>query len=312
MRFFSILFFLPLFILITEATAAAMNFGAPDNVNEVREGVGLKNNSISISYWIVGGDFEMEGGPPLGGNRWILDHPTDGKALLLKAEFRPTERISYDINIGTASIDDGTTTDMDIDVSGVISHLSFSTSSGNWKLFLGNIYLRAYKNSSASLSFSLGYLFFKSSLAYDDPNIVIDDYNISFNSWQERWLTYDLVQHGIRFGLSGEVSLDRSLTIKANAGIIPWLQVYYDGIRYPQRPPGEHETEAIEADGLGFDMLVSAEYATPYRGLIVTLGYRHISFKSEGRDKVGTPWAGSWEELSMDLKGPFAALGFSF
>jgi hypothetical protein len=178
-------------------------------------------------------------------------------------------------------------------------------------LFGANAYIRLFRSRSISFDLSLGYLYLLSSVDYRDPNLIIENYVASAASWQERWLTYDLAHQGIRIGARGEALLNDSFSVKASVGIIPWLQADYDGLRYPQRPIAQQQIEAIEADGLGLDAMIRAQYTT-YRGLALTLGYKYLSFETEGKDKAGTPWAGSWEELSMELKGPFVGLAYSF
>lgn len=310
MRPFIVLIFLFLLTALTSVPAIAFNFGAPNDIDEV-PGSSLVKKNAAISYWFTGGYFEMEGGPPGAANRWIINHPLDGKAVLLEAELRPTARFSYDIAIGVGIIDDGRVTDTDIDAGGVVSDLSYSTSSGFWGIFATNAYIRVLESRSASIDLSIGYLYLKSSVDYNDPNLKIENYVASAVSWEERWLTYDLAHQGVRFGVRGAAELDKSFSVKAALGLIPWLHATYDGLRYPQRPVAQQQIEGIETDGLGFDALISAEYA-PYRNFILTLGYRYLSFETEGNDKAGTPWAGSWEEFSMELKGPFVGLGFSF
>ena len=311
MRPFFILIFLSFLVVITEAPAgAAFNVGAPNDIDELHSTSPIRKEA-AISYWFTGGHFEMEGGPPAASNRWVIEHPTDGKALLLETEFRPTPRLSYDVALGIGIIDDGRLTDTDFDAASVISDLSYSTAAGFWSILGTNVYIRALGTSSAFFDLSAGYLYFRSSVDYKDPTIRIANYVSVNNLWQERWLEYDLSFYGVRFGARGEIGFSDSFSLKATAGVIPWLQATYDGLRYPQRPVAQQQIEGIEADGLGLDALVGAEYA-PYRNFVLTLGYKYLSFETEGKDRAGTPWAGSWEELSMELKGPFVGLGFSF
>lgn len=311
MRSFYILILLPLLILFTQAHATAATSSYAHKGMKVPRGSSLWKRSASISYWSTSGYFEMEGGPPAAGNRWILEHPTDGRMHLYELEFRRTPRLSFDFSMGFGIIDDGTIIDTDIDAVGVVSNLSHSTSSGSLNFLGANAYLRVYHTRSTSFDLSIGYLFLKSSVDYSDPNLKISNYLPSALSWQELWLTYNLIHHGIRLGARGEVRLNNSLSIKAGAGVIPLLQAYYDGLRFPERPIAQQRIEGIDADGLGLDAIISAEFA-PYKSLVFLLGYKYISFETKGRDRANTPWAGSWEEFSMELKGPFAAFAFSF
>jgi hypothetical protein len=289
---------------------AAFSSGVLEGAEEP-DSAALRSRGAVFSYWSTSGYFEMKGGPPAAGNSWIIKHPTDGNAAFLETEFGLTERLSFDLAIGVDIFEDARVIDIDIDALGVVSDLSYSTSSGYLGFFGANVYLRAYKARSVTIDLSLGYLYMKSSVDYYDPNLKISNYLPSTVSWQERWLTYDLVHHGIRLGVRGVVNLDNSFSIKAGAGIIPWLQANYDGLRYPERPVALQQIERIEADGLGLDATISAEYAF-YRGFLIMLGYRYISFETEGRDKAGTLWAGSREEFTMEVKGPFIAFGFNF
>ena len=309
MRFLFILTFSFLLTVILQIPAvAAISYGTPGDI-EAPSGLNLHNNDASFLLWFVDGYFEMEGGPPAAGNRWVIDHPTNGRAALFDVELKMGPRFSYDLVFGIGVIDDGRVTDADFDAAAVLSDLSYSTGSGYWALFGANTYIRAFETPSAVMDFSLGYLYLRSSMDYSDPNYVIENYNPSVIAWQERWLTYDLLYYGIRLGTRGELRIGNAFSVKAEAGFIPWLQANYEGLRNPDM--WYRELEAIEADGLGVDTSVSVEFS-PNRGLVFLLGYKYISFKTDGRDIPGTAWAGSWEELSMELKGLFAAFSFSF
>jgi hypothetical protein len=305
--FLIILFSLSLGFVI-EAPVRASVFGAS---NDIIGGESKNTADASALFWYVDGYFEMEGGPPAAANKWILDHPTDGKALLFDTELSLTPRLSYDVALGIGFIDDGRLTDTDFDAASVISDLSYSTAAGFWSILGTNAYIRLLGSNSTFFDLSVGYLYLRSSVDYRDPNIRISAYAPTNTSWQERWLEYDLSYYGVRFGARGKVDFSDSFSVKAAAGIIPGLKAKYDGMRYPERPVPQQQTERIEATGVGVDAAFSAEYFVS-ANLALTAGYKYMLFETEGWDKGGTPWAGSWERLNMELKGPFAGLTYSY
>ncbi len=266
---------------------------------------------VGTTYWVLQGEFDMTGGPPNAPNRWNLTHPVDSTTVVLTGEVRLHPRISFQISYGFGDIEEGTIRDIDYDASGVVSNLSYSTSSGDTRLHSYRVYLRVWSRKKGYLDLSLGYLYLKNSVTYRDPRIEIYNYLPSTLSWEEVWLTYELTYRGVWLGVRGRIDLFSDLSIKGSAGYIPWLDAEYDGLRYPERPPSKRQIERIDAEGWAYEVELAGGYR-PSPNLVLDGGYRYMRFDVKGRDSPDTAWANSWEHIKTDFRGPFLRLSYSF
>ncbi|MFA5794453.1 MAG: hypothetical protein WC980_05225 [Candidatus Brocadiia bacterium] len=266
---------------------------------------------LSLQQWDTKGNFKMLGGPAATSNRWELTHPVDTNFLVWSAQFISTKDdapfyMSY--SLGQGAIKEDTVRDTDWDTNGMISDLSYSTSRGHNIIHDFKVGYRLtgpeslHPDNRPVIYFTLGYFYLKQSANYYDPTVTISSYNPVNISWSEKWEKYSLVYSGNEIGFKGFSKISKRLSLDMSFGYMPTLGASYNGLRYPQRPPGSERAEEIIAtgDGLSYTILISYK---PARNLSIQAGSQYLRLWTKGQDQKGTAWAGSWEKLSTNFKG---------
>lgn len=278
-------------------------------VNEFQD----TNYKISITHWITTGNFKMYGGPPTAFNTWKLAHPLDSNLTRALLTYTPPEDDSpyrIRVSMGGGYIKEGTIRDTDWNANGIISNLSYSASKGditNSSLFVD--YMVTEPKSDYETYVTFGYNYLKISSNYRDALTTIYNYtSVSIQS-QMKWQIYDLVYQGIEAGVKVKHNLIKNLSLETSAGFSPFVRAQYRGIRYPNTI--YHQHEHILAKGNAFNGEVSANYNV-YKQFTVEGGYRYQTYRTKGTDQPGTPWSGSWDELTSDFKGFFFGGGWKF
>ncbi|MFH1226397.1 MAG: hypothetical protein V1701_00660 [Planctomycetota bacterium] len=275
---------------------------------------------MSVRQWATKGDFRMLGGPPAAYNRWELKHPVDTNFLVLSTQLISTKDetpffVSY--SFGQGAIKDDTVRDTDWDPNGVVTDLSYSTSRGDniMHIFKAGYRLTGpeslHPDNRPVIYFTMGYFYLKQSANYYDPTVNISSYNPVNISWVEKWEEYRLIYSGNEIGFKGYSRINKKLSLDMSFGYMPTLSASYDGVRYPNRAPGNERAEKIAAsgDGLSYSVLLSYK---PIRNLSVQLGSQYLRLWTKGQDQRGTAWVGSWEKLSTNHKGLSWGITYDF
>jgi len=273
------------------------------------------NYKISITHWITTGNFKMYGGPPNALNTWKLAHPLDSNLTRVLLTYTPPEEDSpyrIHVSMGGGYINEGTIRDTDWNANGIINDLSYSTSNGDvTNSSLAVDYRVTEPKNDYDVYVTFGYNYLKISSNYKDGHIVISDMlPVDIYAWQDRkWQIYDLVYQGIETGVKVKYGLTKDLSLETAAGFSPFVRAQYRGIRYPNTI--FHQHEHILGKGNAFNGEVSVSYNV-FRQFTVDGGFRYQTYRTKGTDQPGTPWAGSWDELTSDFKGFFFGGGWKF
>lgn len=274
---------------------------------------------VSAAEWLAKGDFRMLGHPAGAANRWELKHPSDTNLGILTLSAKSTdERTPYliSLSLGQGAIKKDTVRDTDWDTNGTVSDLSYSTSSGDTYLIhyrLGYKLTSQYQPANRPvIYFTLGRIYLKNKADYRDPTVTVASYVPVNNSWTEKWQFYTIRYEGNEMGITGASPIyDDKLTLGISFGYTPYLAATYNGLRYPERPTTQQQSEYISASGDALTYEVNLKYR-PSRNLSLAGGYRYLRFRSEGKDQPGTAWAGSEEKLDTNYKGFFGGLTINF
>jgi hypothetical protein len=257
----------------------------------------------------------MHGGPPNAFNTWKLAHPLDSNLTRVLFTYTPPDNDSpYRINVsmGGGYIKEGTIRDTDWSGNGIISDLSYSTSKGDvTNSSISVDYMVTEPKSDYETYITFGYNYLNIASNYQDGHIVISDAApVDIYVWQDRkWQIYNLVYHGIEAGVKVKHNIINDLSLETSAGFSPFVRAQYKGIRYPNTI--YHQHEHILAKGNAFNGEVSVSYNV-FKQFTVDGGYRYQTYRTKGTDQPGTPWAGSWDELTSDFKGFFFGGGWKF